>query len=82
MGLTKNNYMNRGMQTQGQESDEFSYPCANAPKGCKNLIRFTPEDEERFRKMDFVNKDTGEVTKPRYCRNCKAKRQMQQQRGR
>lgn len=59
------------------EQNEQVYNCATP--SCSNTIRFTTEDEERFRKMKFVD-SSGNVTKPRYCRKCKEERRANQDR--
>lgn len=47
------------------------YPCKTP--GCKNMVRFSTNDEEKFRSLGFLN-DDGTVSKPKYCYDCRQKR--------
>lgn len=68
MALTKNEF-------KKADNPEDYYPCATPD--CPNKVRFTKEDEEKYKRLNFVDPKTGQVTKPRYCRDCREKRKAE-----
>ena len=63
-----------GSGNSNQDDSQYFYPCAT--NGCNNMVKFTPEMEEKFRQLGFTDAN-GNVTKPKYCRDCKERRKQE-----
>lgn len=57
--------------------DQYTYPCVNYER-CGNTIRFTPQDEDRYKSKGLIYPD-GKVRKPKRCYSCR--QEFKRQRG-